>query len=230
MSGATFAEKILARNAGRDSVQPGEVLDISPDVVLSHDNTAAISKIFAELPHKKVKYPERLAITLDHAVPPPTPVHAQNHATVRRFVAEQGITNFFEQGRGICHQVHTEEGIVGPGMILLGSDSHSTHCGWLGAFGAGIGRTEVAALWATGSLWLRVPETLRVTLTGRLRPGVMSKDVALHLIGQLSAEGANYRSVEFDGPGDCDALAGYAPCAAEHDGRNGREKRLHGPR
>jgi 3-isopropylmalate dehydratase large subunit len=148
-----------------------------------------------------VKYPERLAITLDHAVPPPTPKHAQNHAQIRAFVVEQGITNFFEVGRGICHQVLCEEGVVGPGLILLGADSHSPHAGWLGAFGAGIGRTEVAALWATGQLWLRVPETVRVTLTGRLATGVTAKDFALHLIGQLSAEGANYMAVEFDGPG-----------------------------
>lgn len=199
--GATFAEKILARAAGRDQVQPGEVLDIEPDVVMSHDNTAAIYKIFSELPHGRIKYPERLAITLDHAVPPPTPKHAQNHAEIRKFVAAFGIKNFFEVGRGICHQVHCEEGVIGPGMILLGSDSHSTHPGWLGAFGAGIGRTEIAALWATGQLWMRVPETLRVTLTGQLAPGVSSKDVTISLIGLLSSEGANYMAVEFDGPG-----------------------------
>ncbi|MBZ0300681.1 MAG: 3-isopropylmalate dehydratase large subunit, partial [Anaerolineae bacterium] len=198
---ATFVEKILARGAGRESVQPGEVLDIEPDVVLSHDNTAAIWKLFGELPHGRIRYPDRLAITLDHAAPPPTPKHAQNHADIRRFVAEFGVQNFFEVGRGICHQVHCEEGVVGPGMILLGADSHSTHCGWLGAFGAGIGRTEIAAIWATGQLWLRVPETLRVTLTGQLAPGVMSKDLTISLIGQLYAEGANYMAVEFDGPG-----------------------------
>ena len=198
---ATFTEKTLARNAGRDSVQPGDVLDITPDVVLSHDNTAAIAQTFRQLPHRRVQYPERLAITLDHAVPPPTPKHAQNHAQIRAFVAEQGITNFFEVGRGICHQVLCEEGIVGPGLILLGADSHSPHAGWLGAFGAGIGRTEIAALWATGQLWLRVPETVRITLTGQLETRVTAKDFALHLIGQLSAEGANYMAVEFDGPG-----------------------------
>jgi 3-isopropylmalate/(R)-2-methylmalate dehydratase large subunit len=199
--GATFTEKILARGAGLASVQPGDVLDIEPDIVLSHDNTAAIAKTFAQLPHGRVKYPERLAITLDHAAPPPTPKHAQNHADVRAFVKEQGIKNFFEVGRGICHQVFCEEGVIGPGMILLGADSHSTHPGWLGAFGAGVGRTEIAAIWATGKLWLRVPESLRVTLTGWLNPGVMSKDFTIALIGQLSAEGANYMAVEFDGPG-----------------------------
>ncbi|MBZ0294918.1 MAG: 3-isopropylmalate dehydratase large subunit [Anaerolineae bacterium] len=197
--GATFTEKILARKAGRAVVSAGEVLDIAPDVILSHDNTAAIAQIFRQLPHGRVKYPERLAITLDHAAPPPTPKHAQNHAQIRAFVQEQGITHFFEVGRGICHQVLCEEGIVGPGLTVLGADSHTPHAGWLGAFGAGIGRSEVAALWATGELWLRVPETLRVTLTGQLQRGVMSKDFAIHLIGQLTAEGANYMAVEFDG-------------------------------
>ena len=201
MVGATFSEKVLARNAGRARVQPGEVLDITPDVVLSHDNSAAILRLFGQLPQAGVRYPGRLAITLDHAVPPPTPQHAQNHAEIRRFVAEQGIPHFFEMGRGICHQVHCEEGVVGPGMILLGADSHSPHCGWLGAFGAGVGRTEVAALWATGELWLRVPETLRIILSGRLAPGVMSKDLALQLIARLGADGANYMAVEFHGPG-----------------------------
>lgn len=199
--GQTFSEKVLGRNAGVPNATAGDVLDVSPDVVLSHDNTAAISKIFAELPHGRIKYPERLAITLDHAVPPPTPKHAQNHKTVRAFVKQHGIKNFWEVGRGICHQVLCEEGIVGAGMIIFGADSHTTHPGWLGAFGAGIGRTEVAALWATGVLWTRVPETIRVTLNGALRPGVTSKDFSIHLIGMLSAEGANYAAVEFDGEG-----------------------------
>lgn len=205
--GATFTEKILARKAGRDSAHAGDVLDITPDVILSHDNTAAIAQIFRQLPHGKVKFPDRLAITLDHAAPPPTPKHAQNHAQIRAFVQEQGITHFFEVGRGICHQVLCEEGIVGPGATILGADSHTPHAGWLGAFGAGIGRSEVAALWATGELWLRVPETLRITLTGQLQDGVMSKDFTIHLIGQLSAEGANYMAVEFDGP----AIASLSP-------------------
>ncbi len=204
---ATFSEKVLARNAGRAAVRPGEVLDITPEVILSHDNSAAIIRIFSELPHRRVRHPERLAITLDHAVPPPTPQHAHNHAEIRRFVAEQGIRHFYEAGRGICHQVHCEEGVIGPGMILLGADSHSPHCGWLGAFGAGVGRSEIAALWATGQLWLRVPETLRITLGGRLAPGVTSKDLALQLIAELGADGANYMAVEFDGPGVADLSA-----------------------
>ena len=222
--GATFTEKVLARNAGRTRVQPGDVLDIEPDVILSHDNSAAILRIFRQLPQQNVRHPQRLAITLDHAVPPPTPRHAQNHAEIRAFVAEQGIGHFFEMGRGICHQVHCEEGVIGPGLILLGADSHSPHCGWLGAFGAGVGRTEIAALWATGQLWLRVPETLRITLSGRLAPGVMSKDLALQLIGDLGADGANYMAVEFDGPGvatlSADMRAALSNMMAEMGAKN----------
>ena len=203
----TLTEKLLARAAGKSRVQPGDIIVIEPDVVLSHDNSAAIAQIFAQLPHQRVKHPQRLAITLDHAVPPPTPRHAQNHAAIREFVRAQGIDQFYEVGRGICHQVLCEEGVVGPGMSLLGADSHSPHYGWLGAFGAGIGRSEVAALWATGELWLRVPETLRIRLTGALRRGVTAKDLTLQLIGELGADGATYMAVEFAGEG----LAGLSP-------------------
>ena len=197
----TLTEKLLARASGRDRAQPGEIVVVEPDVILSHDNSAAIATLFGQLPQRRVKYPERLAITLDHAVPPPTAKHARNHARIREFAREQGIKNFFEVGRGICHQVLCEEGLVGPGTTLLGADSHSTHYGWLGAFSAGVGRSEVAALWATGQLWLRVPQTMRVSLAGRLRAGVTTKDLTISLIGQLSSDGATYMAVEFDGDG-----------------------------
>ena len=150
--GHTFVEKALARAAGLPSAVAGQIVDVTPDVVLSHDNSAAIAHIFRDLGVARVKHPERLAITLDHAVPAPTTLHAANHAEVRRFVAEQGIAHFFEAGRGICHQVLSEEALVLPGQTILGADSHTTHFGWLGAFGAGVGRSEVAALWATGKL------------------------------------------------------------------------------
>jgi len=198
--GKTFAEKILARKAGLETAQAGQVIDAVPDVILSHDNTAAIRKIFQSLGVARVKDPHRLAIVLDHAAPPPTTRHAQNHAEIRAFVRQQGIVHFFEVGRGICHQVLCEEGLVEPGTLLLGADSHSTHYGALGAFGAGVGRSEVAALWATGQLWLRVPESIKITLTGWPGAWVSAKDVALHIIGRLGADGALYASVEFHGP------------------------------
>jgi 3-isopropylmalate/(R)-2-methylmalate dehydratase large subunit len=148
-----------------------------------------------------VKNPERLLITLDHAVPAPNTQHAQNHAEVRAFVAAQGVQHFFDVGRGICHQVHSEEALVLPGQTIVGSDSHTTHFGWLGAFGAGIGRSEVACLWATGELWMRVPESIQIELVGALPLGVSSKDFCLKLIGDLGQDGGLYASIEFTGAG-----------------------------
>lgn len=199
--GYTFAEKVLARGAGLERVWAGQVIDVAPDVILSHDNTAAIYQIFQQIGVERVKHPERLAITLDHAVPAPTTRHAQNHAAIRHFVQTQGVEHFFEAGRGICHQVLCEEGLVWPGRIVLGADSHTTHYGALGAFGAGIGRSEVAALWASGELWLRVPESIRINITGRLGEWVTSKDLALRIIGRLGADAGTYFSVEFHGEG-----------------------------
>jgi len=197
--GKTFVEKALARAAGVVEISAGEVLDIQPDVIFSHDNSAAIRRIFQEIGAPKIAYPERVAITLDHAVPAPTTQHAQNHAEIRQWVQEQGINHFFEVGRGICHQVISEEALVLPGETILGSDSHSTHFGWLGAFGMGVGRTEMAALWATGQLWIRVPEAVQIVIKGVLPLGVTAKDIALHILGEWSASGGDYRSIEFVG-------------------------------
>jgi len=198
--GYTFAEKALARAAGLPHALAGQVVDARPAVALSHDNTAPIARIFRAIGLEQVAIPDRMCITLDHAVPPPTAKHAQNHVEVRAFVQEQGIENFFEVGRGICHQVLSEEALVLPGQLILGADSHTTHYGWLGAFGAGVGRTEMAAIWATGELWLRVPESMKVTVAGRLGRGITAKDLCLHLIGMLGADGGLYQSIEFHGP------------------------------
>ena len=197
--GKTFAEKALARASGQAEAHAGQIVDARPDRILSHDNTAAIYRLFRQLGVERVKHPERLCITLDHAAPAPTTQHAQNHAEVRQFVRAQGVRYFFEVGRGICHQVLSEEALVLPGMTILGADSHTTHFGWLGAFGAGVGRSEVAALWATGELWLRVPESIKVVLEGQLPPWVTTKDFCLKLIGDLGQDGGLYRSVEFHG-------------------------------
>jgi 3-isopropylmalate/(R)-2-methylmalate dehydratase large subunit len=197
--GQTFAEKILARKSGRDHVAPGEILEITPDVALSHDNTAAIIGIFHKMGGKRVYAPGMHAIFLDHAAPAPTTKHAENHRVIREFVGDQGIENFFDVGRGICHQVLVEEGLALPGEVVLGSDSHTLHAGVMGAFAAGIGRSEMASIWAVGGLWLRVPESLRITVSGQLQPGVTAKDLALQVIGDLRADGALYMSVEWHG-------------------------------
>ncbi len=202
----TFAQKALARASGRASCAVGEIVDVRPDIVLSHDNTAPIAEIWRQFGQARVAIPERMAVTLDHAVPAPTARHARNHAEIRAFVAEQGVGHFFEVGRGICHQVLSEEAVVLPGDVILGADSHTPHFGWMGAFGAGVGRSETAVLWAAGELWLRVPESIRIRLEGMLGEWVTTKDAALTLIGRLGADGALYRSVEFDGP----AIAGLS--------------------
>lgn len=203
MTGHTFIEKALARAAHVDETHAGDILDVEPDVVFSHDNTAAIRKIFEKIGAPGILHPERCVFTLDHAAPAPTPQHAQNHAEVREWARLQGVEHHFEVGRGICHQVISEEALVLPGESILGSDSHSTHFGWMGAFGFGVGRTEMASLWATGVLWMRVPEAMRVTVTGKLPFGVTAKDLSLRIIGDRGVEGGNYRSVEFTG----DAIA-----------------------
>jgi 3-isopropylmalate dehydratase large subunit len=195
----TFVEKALARAAGVESARAGDILDVRPDLIFSHDNTAAIRRIFERIGAGRMSRPERVAITLDHAVPAPTTQHAQNHAEIREWVRLQGIANFFEVGRGICHQVISEEALILPGETIFGSDSHTPHFGWLGAFGMGVGRTEMAALWATGALWIRVPESMQIVLNGRLRPGVTAKDIALKIIGDRTVGGGQYRSIEFSG-------------------------------
>lgn len=195
----TFVEKALARAAGVESARSGAILDVRPDLIFSHDNTAAIRRIFEAIGATRMSRPERVAITLDHAVPAPTTQHAQNHAEIREWVRLQGIAHFFEVGRGICHQVISEEALILPGETIFGSDSHTPHFGWLGAFGMGVGRTEMAALWATGALWIRVPESMQIELNGHLRPGVTAKDIALKIIGDRTVGGGQYRSIEFSG-------------------------------
>lgn len=199
MTGYTFAEKALARAAGVHSARAGDILDVKPDIYLSHDNTAPIRKIFEKIGAPNVLHPERMAITLDHAVPAPTTEHAQNHAEIREWVKLQGAGHFFEVGRGICHQVHSEEAVVLPGEVIMGSDSHTPHFGWMGAFGMGLGRTEIAAIWATGELWLRVPETFKVVLNGQPQPGVTAKDITLRLMKDKGVGGGEYRAIEITG-------------------------------
>ncbi|MDG6219936.1 MAG: 3-isopropylmalate dehydratase large subunit [Candidatus Thermoplasmatota archaeon] len=195
----TFAEKVLARGGGQQEAHVGEIVNVEPDFVMSHDNAAAIRKTFEKFGVPKVWNPDKIVIPLDHVVPASDEKNAQNHKSIREFVAQQGIENFYDINTGICHQVLPEKGFAAPGRLLLGSDSHTTSYGALGAFSAGIGRSEVAAIWATGKLWLRVPETIRMNIDGVFSKGVYPKDLALHIIGKIKADGADYKSVEFRG-------------------------------
>ncbi len=196
--GETFVQKVFSKKVGKKVVH-GEIVVLEPDYVMSHDNAAPISKIFDKFGVEKVKYPERIVIILDHTVPAPTEVEASNHKLIREFVKKQGITNFYDINNGICHQVLSEKGYALPSKIILGSDSHTTTYGAFGAFSAGIGRTEVASIWATGELWMKVPEVHKFIIKGKLPEGVFAKDVALHIIGKIGADGATYKAVEFTG-------------------------------
>ena len=196
--GQTFAEKIFSAKMGR-MVSAGEICEIAPNVAMSHDNTADISNTFYKIGVDKVHSPDIHVIVLDHCSPAANATYAENHKIVREFVKKQGIKNFYDVSRGICHQVLTEEGFALPGKVIVGSDSHTTHYGAMGAFAAGIGRSEMAVVFATGQLWLRCPESMKITLTGKLQPGISTKDVFLKIIGTIKADGALYKSVEFHG-------------------------------
>lgn len=197
--GQTLSEQILSHAAGRP-VQAGELVVVAPDVVMSHDSlTPSIIRIMQdEFGVQRVKNPDQLVMSFDHVAPAATVGTANQQNQVRRFAQEQGI-RLFEIGRGICHQVLVEEKIAAPGKIVLGSDSHSTSYGSVGAMGSGMGSTDVALIWATGRTWLRVPETIRVQVEGRFRPGVDAKDLALKICQVLTIAGANYATVEYHG-------------------------------
>lgn len=197
--GMTFAEKLLASRAGKDKVVPGEIVMIEPDYVLSHDNSAAIYGKFKQIGAKHIKNPEKVLIILDHCVPAATEKYAKNHKEIRECVDKYQIPNFYDINTGVCHQVTIEKGYARPGRLIVGSDSHTVSYGALGSFAAGIGRSEAAAIWATGEIWLKVPSSYKVILNGKLPENISAKDIMLYLIGKIGADGALYKSVEFTG-------------------------------
>jgi len=197
--GSTIAQKILASHSGRGKVDVGDIVTVKPDYVLSHDNSAAIIKKYEKLPVDKIFDPLMPVIVLDHTVPASTSKYANNHKSIREFVKYQEIPNFYDMGEGICHQVLSEKGFAFPGGLILGADSHTTTYGAFGAASAGIGRSEVAAIWATGEMWLKVPKTIKINIEGQFLKYITSKDLILKIIGDLGADGALYKSVEFTG-------------------------------
>ncbi len=198
--GQTFAQKVLARAAGLPAAVPGQIVAVRPDHLLTHDNTAAIiGKIEDDLETYGVVRADMPIIVLDHVVPAANEKTAVGHQKIREFVAKHGIENFYDAGVGVCHQVVVEKGHALPGKILVGSDSHTCSYGAVNAFSTGVDRTEAAVLLLTGETWLRVPPTIKVTLSGELRPPVSAKDLILTIIGDISAGGATYQAVEFHG-------------------------------
>jgi 3-isopropylmalate/(R)-2-methylmalate dehydratase large subunit len=195
----TFAEKLLARAAGLPSARAGEIVDAYPDLIMSHAASWRCIRMLDRLGTDQLFDPDRIAMVMDHNSPAYTAKTAGDQKLCREFAAAHGIAKFYDVDAGIAHVVLTEAGHVRPGMLLIGTDSHSTIYGALGAAGTGVGFSEVAATWVTGYLWMRVPESIQIAIEGPLAPGVFGKDVMLRLIGDLTADGATYCSVEFGG-------------------------------
>lgn len=206
--GMTLVEKILARASGQPSVRVGDVVEPKVDLAMSHENAALVINQFAEI-HQgtgipaNVWDPSRIAIIFDHRVPAESAKTASNQKKIREFVSKQGIGKFHDirgDEGGICHQILPENGYVRPGFVVAGTDSHTTSHGALGSFAFGIGATEMASVWTLGSvLNVEVPGTIKVVVSGKFRPHVHPKDLILNLIGRLSAEGANFKVIEFHG-------------------------------
>ena len=194
-------EKILANASEKQEVSPGEIVEARIDVAMTHDLTGPLAiKSFREIGAKKVWDRNKVIIILDHLVPASSVISAGLHKIVRNFAKEQNIENFYDVGRGgVCHQIMPEKGHVRPGEVIVGSDSHTCTYGAFGAFATGIGSTEMAAVFATGKLWFRVPEVIKVNVTGKLPDLVSAKDLTLHIIGKIGADGAIYKGLEFTG-------------------------------
>ncbi|MFA8437211.1 MAG: aconitase/3-isopropylmalate dehydratase large subunit family protein [Marinifilaceae bacterium] len=192
MARQTFVEKILGAKCG-------SIIFRKPDIVLSHDNTVSIFKTFEKMGGERIHDPNQLLVVLDHNAPPTNAKLATDYQFVRDLVIQQGVEKFYDVGCGICHQIMSYH--ARPGMVIVGSDSHTCTAGAFNALAAGIDRTETAGLWKRGETWFRVPESIKISLKGRMREGVYAKDLSLWIIGMIGAAGANYMSVEFHGDG-----------------------------
>ena len=190
--GQTFVEKIFG-------AKTGSIVFKKPNIVLTHDNTASIKNTFEKMGGEKVADPNQLLIVLDHNAPPTSAKLATQYQTIRDIVKAQGIEKFYDAGKGICHQIMSYHAM--PGMLIVGSDSHTCTAGAFNAMAAGIDRTEAAGIWKRSETWFRVPESIKITLTGKLNEGVFAKDISLWIIGMIGSDGANYNSIEYHGEG-----------------------------
>ncbi|QGP91479.1 2,3-dimethylmalate dehydratase large subunit [Neomoorella glycerini] len=225
--GMTITEKILAAHAGLEHVEPGQLINAKVDLALGNDITAPLAiQEFKKLGLKKVFDPERVVLVPDHFTPAKDIKSAEQAKILRDFAREQGLTNYFEIGRmGIEHCLLPEAGLVGPGDLVIGADSHTCTYGALGAFATGVGSTDLAAAMATGELWFKVPETILFRYHGRLQPWVGGKDLILSTIGRIGVDGARYMAMEFTGEAirelSMDGRFTMANMAIEAGGKNG---------
>ena len=192
MKSQTFVEKIF-------KAQAGAIVFARPDIILTHDNTSSIFKTFQKMGGSNVADPGQMLVVLDHNAPPADAILATQYQEIRDIVSKQGIKKFYDAGKGICHQIMSYH--ARPGMLIVGSDSHTSTAGAFNSLAAGIDRTESAGIWKRGETWFRVPESIKISLTGRLKKSVSAKDLALWIIGMIGSDGANYMSVEYHGDG-----------------------------
>ena len=197
---ATMSEKILANASNNDKVSAGDIIIANIDVAMTHDLTGPLSvESFEKIGAKKVWDPSKIIIPFDHQVPADSIDSANNHILMREFVKNQNIEHFYDVNAGVCHQILPELGHVVPGEVIVGADSHTCTHGALGAFATGIGSTDMAMVFAEGNLWFKVPETNRFNIEGKLKSNVFAKDVILHIIGKMGADGSTYKACEFAG-------------------------------
>ena len=192
MNPQTFAEKIFKAPAG-------SIVFARPDIILTHDNTSSIYKTFLKMGGSKVADPDQMLVVLDHNAPPADAKLATQYQEIRDIVSHQGIKKFYDAGKGICHQIMSYH--ARPGMLIVGSDSHTSTAGAFNSLAAGIDRTESAGIWKRGETWFRIPESIKISLLNRLNENVSAKDLALWIIGMIGSDGANYMSIEYHGEG-----------------------------
>jgi len=196
-----MAEKILARTAGVESVRPGDYITARIDFAMAHESFGGVLKGMMSAVAGNIFDPRKVAIVLDHYSPAPDEKSAAIHRFLTRAAKQMGIENFYGEGYGICHRVLPEEGHVQPGMLIVGADSHTTTYGALGAAATGIGMSEMAYVFSRGKLWFMVPPSIKITFEGALNESVTAKDIILFIAGEWGADFAQYKAIEFLGPG-----------------------------
>lgn len=192
-------EKLLAKASGKTRVKPGEIVEAEVDLAEVNDLYLQVIKSFYEMGGTKVAHPEKIAFVFDHYSPPPTIKAADNQRQMREFCEKMGIEMLFDVGEGVCHQLLAESGLVGPGKVVIETDSHTTTLGALGTFATGVGATDLAIILLTGRLWFKVPPVINICLDGKMSDFIMAKDIILHVLGKLKQDAAIYKAIEFTG-------------------------------
>jgi methanogen homoaconitase large subunit len=219
-----ITEKILSKKAGRE-VSPGEIIEVDVDLAMSHDGTSPPAIKTFEKISNQVWDSEKIAIVFDHVIPANTIGSAEFQKVARDFIKKHNITHHYTHGEGICHQVLPEMGLIEPGKLIVGADSHTCTYGAFGAFSTGMGSTDMAMVYATGQTWLMVPEALKIEVEGQLPEGITSKDIILNIIGKIGIGGGTYKTAEFCGETitnlDIDSRMTMCNMAVEMGAKNG---------